>query len=52
MDAWHGAMRTHDSMAESRTTFARRLNEMGEELNNLVKEVEKNRKTVRGTDPS
>ncbi len=39
-------MRTHEAMAESRTKFALRLNEMSEELNNLVKEVEKNRKAV------
>ena len=33
-------------MAESRLKFGARLNEMSEELNNLVKEVDKNRKAV------
>jgi len=33
-------------MAENRMRFAQRLNEMGEELSTLVKEVDKNRKQV------
>ena len=49
MDAWQSAMKTHETMADSRTTFARRLNEMSEELTNLAKEVDKNRKTVSST---
>lgn len=39
-------MRTHEQMADSRLKFALRLNEMSEELSNLVKEVDKNRKVV------
>ena len=39
-------MRVHEMMADNRLRFAQRLNEMSEELNNLVKEVEKNRKQV------
>ena len=34
-------------MAENRIRFAQRLNEMSEELANLAKEVDKNRKQVR-----
>ena len=34
-------------MADNRVRFSQRLNEMGDELSNLVKEVEKNRKHVR-----
>lgn len=37
-------MRVHEMMADNRLRFAQRLNEMSEELNTLVKEVEKNRK--------
>ena len=33
-------------MAENRLRFAQRLNEMSDELNNLAKEVDKNRKQV------
>lgn len=44
--AWQASMRTHELMADSRMRFATRLNEMSEELNNLVKEVDKNRKVV------
>jgi hypothetical protein len=33
-------------MADNRVRFSQRLNEMGDELSNLVKEVEKNRKHV------
>ncbi len=40
-------MRTHEVMAENRIKFALRLNEMSEELANLAKEVDKNRKAVR-----
>jgi Rho GTPase-activating protein RGD1 len=34
-------------MAENRLKFSQRLNEMGDELAVLIKEVEKNRKLVR-----
>ena len=46
MLAWQTSMRIHDLMAENRLRFAQRLNEMSDELNNLAKEVEKNRKQV------
>jgi len=39
-------MRIHEMMAENRLRFAQRLNEMSDELNNLAKEVDKNRKQV------
>jgi hypothetical protein len=45
--AWQGSMKIHETMAENRIKFAQRLNEMGDELAVLVKEVEKNRKQVR-----
>ncbi|PIL25298.1 transporter [Ganoderma sinense ZZ0214-1] len=45
--AWHASMRTHELMADSRMKFATRLNEMSEELNNLVKEVDKSRKLTK-----
>ncbi|KAI0709675.1 GTPase activating protein [Cerioporus squamosus] len=47
VNAWQASMRTHEAMADSRTKFALRLNEMSEELNNLVKEVDKNRKATK-----
>jgi len=40
-------MKIHEVMAENRIKFAQRLNEMSDELANLAKEVEKNRKSVR-----
>ncbi|EIN09430.1 GTPase activating protein [Punctularia strigosozonata HHB-11173 SS5] len=43
--AWQGTMRIHETMAENKIRFAQRLNEMSEELANLAKEVDKNRKT-------
>lgn len=48
VDAWHGTMKIHEAMAENRIRFSQRLNEMSEELSTLSKEVEKNRKQVRG----
>jgi Rho GTPase-activating protein RGD1 len=39
-------MRIHETMAENKIRFAQRLNEMSEELANLAKEVDKNRKQV------
>ncbi|KAH9926242.1 GTPase activating protein [Epithele typhae] len=47
VEAWQASMRIHDTMAEKRSSFAIRLNEMSEELQNLVKEVEKNRKATK-----
>ena len=46
MNAWQSSMRIHETMAENRLRFAQRLNEMSDELANLSKEVEKNRKQV------
>lgn len=40
-------MKIHEVMADNRIRFAQRLNEMSEELANLAKEVDKNRKSVR-----
>lgn len=45
--AWQASLKVHETVAESRIRFAQRLNEMSEELSTLVKEVDKNRKTVR-----
>jgi hypothetical protein len=42
-------MKIHEIMADNRVRFAQRLNEMSEELATLAKEVDKNRKQVRGT---
>lgn len=39
-------MRIHEALGENRTRFAQRLNEMSEELANIAKEVDKNRKSV------
>ncbi|KAJ8487154.1 hypothetical protein ONZ51_g4392 [Trametes cubensis] len=47
VNAWQSSMRTHEVMAENRIKFAARLNEMSEELTNLAKEVDKNRKTTK-----
>ena len=46
--AWHTGLRIHEVMAENRLRFSQRLNEMSEELASLAKEVDKNRKQVRG----
>jgi len=48
VSAWQTSMRIHEMMADNRLRFSQRLNEMSEELNNLVKEVDKNRKQVGG----
>ncbi|KAG6907142.1 hypothetical protein DXG01_010361 [Tephrocybe rancida] len=47
VSAWHATMRVHELMAENRLRFAQRLNEMSEELANLTKEVDKNRKQTK-----
>ncbi|KAG6835147.1 hypothetical protein H0H93_004421 [Arthromyces matolae] len=47
VSAWHGTLRIHELMAENRLRFAQRLNEMSEELANMTKEVEKNRKQTK-----
>lgn len=46
VNAWQATLRVHELMAENRLRFAQRLNEMGDELANLAKEVDKNRKQV------
>jgi len=46
VNAWQSSMRIHDQMAENRLQFAQRINEMGEDLAILAKEVDKNRKQV------
>lgn len=45
--AWQSTMKLHDVIAENRLKFAARLNEMSEDLANLAKEVEKNRKATK-----
>ena len=47
VSSWQSSMRVHEMMADNRIKFSQRLNEMGDELSTLVKEVEKNRKQVR-----
>lgn len=44
VNAWKGTLKIHDTMGDNRLRFANRLNEMGEELASLAKEVDKNRK--------
>jgi len=46
VNAWQTTMKIHEIIAENRLRFASRLNEMSEELANLAKEVDKNRKVV------
>jgi hypothetical protein len=46
VSAWQTTMKIHEIIAENRLRFASRLNEMSEELANLAKEVDKNRKAV------
>ncbi|KAK7060825.1 Rho GTPase-activating protein [Paramarasmius palmivorus] len=45
--AWQTSMRIHDTMGDNRIRFAQRLNEMSDELANIAKEVDKNRKTTK-----
>ena len=47
VSSWQSSLRLHEMMADNRLRFSQRLNEMGDELSTLVKEVEKNRKQVR-----
>lgn len=49
VSSWHTILATHENLADSRIRLAQRLNEMSEELNNLVKEVDRNRKTAKET---
>ncbi|KAI0272746.1 GTPase activating protein [Gloeopeniophorella convolvens] len=47
VSAWQTTMKIHEIIAENRLRFALRLNEMSEELGNLAKEVDKNRKATK-----
>lgn len=47
--SYHTILATHEQLAESRLKFAQRLTEMSEDLSNLVKEVDRNRKAARDT---
>lgn len=44
---WQNSMKLHEALGENRIRFSQRLNEMSEELANIAKEVDKNRKSVR-----
>ena len=46
VNAWQSTLKVHEVLAENRIRFAQRLNEMSEDLANLAKEVDKNRKQV------
>lgn len=46
VDAWHGMMKIHETIAENRIRFSQRLIEMSDDLLILQREVEKNRKQV------
>ncbi|KAJ3887209.1 Rho GTPase activation protein [Lentinula edodes] len=45
--AWQNSMKVHDVLGENRIRFSQRLNEMSEELANIAKEVDKNRKSTK-----
>lgn len=45
--AYQDSLKTNDQIAQQRLRFATRLNEMGDELASLGKEMEKARKQVR-----
>ncbi|EEB90971.1 hypothetical protein MPER_10749, partial [Moniliophthora perniciosa FA553] len=45
--AWQASMRIHDTMGDNHIRFAQRLNEMSDELANIAKEVDKNRKSTK-----
>ncbi|OCB86405.1 RhoGAP-domain-containing protein [Sanghuangporus baumii] len=47
VNSWQSCMKIHETMAENRIRFAQRLNEMSEDLANLAKEVDKNRKQTK-----
>lgn len=49
VSSYHTILSTHEHLGESRLKFAQRLGEMSEELNNLIKEVDRNRKTAKDT---
>ncbi|KIK60508.1 hypothetical protein GYMLUDRAFT_167927 [Collybiopsis luxurians FD-317 M1] len=47
VNAWQNSMRIHEALGENRIRFSQRLNEMSEELANIAKEVDKNRKSTK-----
>jgi hypothetical protein len=49
VSAWHSLMKTHEVLGDCRVRFASKLGEISEELSNLSKEVDKNRKYARDT---
>lgn len=49
VNSWQSMLRTHEVLGENRLRFAAKLGEMSEELSNLSKEVDKNRKQTRET---
>lgn len=49
VSSWQSLMKTHEVLGDSRIRFAQKLSEISEELVNLAKEVDKNRKYARDT---
>ncbi|KAN0062628.1 Rho GTPase-activating protein [Thecaphora frezii] len=47
--SWQSIMKTHEAVADNRIRFASKLAEMSDELNNLAREVDKNRKQTKDT---
>ncbi|TKY88907.1 hypothetical protein EX895_002148 [Sporisorium graminicola] len=47
--SWHSIVKTHETLSDNRLRFASKLSEMGDELSNLAKEVDKSRKQARET---
>lgn len=47
VQSWVSLLRTHELLGDNRLKFAAQLNEMGEELLGINKEVEKNRKATK-----
>lgn len=49
VSSWQTILKTHEVIGDSRIRFAQKLSEISEELGNLSKEVDKNRKYARDT---
>ncbi|UZJ56073.1 hypothetical protein CBS101457_005393 [Exobasidium rhododendri] len=49
VNTWQSFMRTHEVLGDNRLRFSQKLSEMSDELSNLSKEVDKNRKYARDT---
>jgi hypothetical protein len=49
VSSWHNILATHEHLADGRIKFGQRLGEMSEELSNLVKEIDRNRKSAKET---